>query len=403
MLKDKSRFLFFISFCVIVSLRANICPAQNSLPQLQKALSERGSFVESDFTALSKGEPVVKLLSARNKRDVAVAGLVPLQASAELFLESYRESLTRKNNPAILEIGSFSGQPMIDDLQSLTFEDRDIDDLRQCTVGDCRFKLSTLMMDRLHKEVDWQAADYRARASHVLKLMLLDYVRDYLARGDAALIEYHDKQTAVRLADEQRELMAALGRDLLTDIPADFTSPSDPALKLVEHALVWSKIKFGLKPVITINHITIYKREQQTGPQILIASKQIYANHYFDSSLALTVFLSLPGVTGSYLYYENRSRADTLGGAFSGLKRGLIENRALNSVKAILGQSQISLQARALNQNDPAAATTSEGSVRRWKVGKLQVFLLLLCIAALVLLVGLRSYNWKVGFTRAAP
>jgi hypothetical protein len=403
MLNNKSSLQILFGICVLMSLGANTCPAQNSVAEFQKALTDKGSFTETDFHALTQGRPVVKLLSARDRREVVVAGLAPLQAPAELFLQSFRESMTRKNNPAILEIGSFSSQPTIDDLQLLTFENRDLEDLKECVVGDCPLKLSAAMIDRLHKEVDWNAPDFRAQATQVLKLMLLDYVRDYQARGDSALIEYNDKQIAVRLADEQRDLMAALNHDFLEEIPQYLKSSPNAELHMIEHALVWSKIKFGFKPVIAINHITIYQREQKSGPQILIASKQIYANHYFDSSLALTAFLSIPGASSGYLFYENRSRADGLGGAFSGLKRSIVENRALDSVKAILHQSQASLEARALNGAEASAETTNVGTGRRWRVGRVQAFLLLICIAALVLLVGLRSYNWKFGISRAAP
>jgi len=403
MLINKSSLLIFFGICALVSFSANNCPAQNSVAEFHKALSDRASFDGTDFVALAEGQPVVKLLPARDKREVVVAGLTPLKAPAELFLQSFRESMTRNSNPAILEIGGFSSKPTIDDLQMLTFEERDLDDLKECVVGDCRLKLSALMIERLQEEVDWSAPDYRAQATQLLKAMLLDYVRDYQARGDSALIEYHDKQTAVRLADEQQDLMAALSQDLLDEIPKNLASSSNAEWRLVEQALVWSKIKFGLKPVIAINHITIYQREQKSGPQILIASKQIYANHYFDSSLALTAFLNIPGASSGYLFYENRSRADGLGGAFSGLKRGIIENRALDGVKAILYQSQLSLEARALNGSESSAATVSDvGIGKRYRVGRVQALLLLLCIAALVLLVGFRSYYWKFGVSRAA-
>jgi len=75
----------------------------------------------------------------------------------------------------------------------------------------------------------------------------------------------------------------------------------------------------------------------------------------------------------------------------------------LDSVKAILHQSQASLEARALNGAESSAETTDVGTGRRWRVGRVQAFLLLICIAALVLLVGLRSYSWKFGISRAAP
>ena len=103
--------------------------------------------------------------------------------------------------------------------------------------------------------------------------------------------------------------------------------------------LVWSKIKFGLKPVIAINHISIYKRNSDVGPQVLIASKQIYANHYFNASLALMAFVRVPDApNGAYLVYENRSRADGLEGPFGKIKRGVVEKKAVEGLRAILGE-----------------------------------------------------------------
>jgi hypothetical protein len=141
------------------------------------------------------------------------------------------------------------------------------------------------MIERLRREVNWAAADYRIQATQLLKQILLDYVRDYLDRGDPALIEYNDKPKVVRLADELRALLA---ESTYADRFTEFREPLNGSMKsefsMVESAIVWSKIKFGLKPVIAINHIIIYQLAQKVGPQVLVASKQIYANHYFDSS-----------------------------------------------------------------------------------------------------------------------
>ena len=110
-------------------------------------------------------------------------------------------------------------------------------------------------------------------------------------------------------AAEQRALTSATG------YVNSFLGDTKSGLQLLQETLVWSKIKFGLKPVIAVNHISIYKRNSDAGPQVLVASKQIYANHYFNAFLALTAFVNVPGATnGSYLVYENRSRADGLEG-----------------------------------------------------------------------------------------
>src|SRR5207249_9134929 len=136
----------------------------------------------------------------------------------------------------------------------------------------------------------------------------------------------------IRLAEEQQALMA--GSTSTHDILSELPRPSQPELAIVENTIVWSQIKYGLKPVIAINHIMIYIREQKSGPQVLIVSKQIYANHYFDSSLALTAFGSITDDSPkSYLFYENRSRLDGLTGAFGKMKRGIVEDKAVDSLK----------------------------------------------------------------------
>ncbi len=392
-----SKLVVFATLCAIVWPCTDIALAQSSVAEFQKLLRERLAFDETDITALQQGRTVIKLLPAQDKREVAVSGLVRLQVPADVFLQSFRENMVRKSNPAILEIGSFSSQPTLADLKDLTFEKGDIEDLKTCVVGDCQLKLSALMIERLHKEVNWEAPDYHNQATQLLKLILLDYVRDYRDRGDVALIEYNDKVKAVHLAEEQRALKASSSflYDVLRSPQSAKASPK-PVLTNVENAIVWSKVKFGLKPVIAINHITIYKDDTETRPQILIASKQIYANHYFDSSLALTAFVNIPGESaGSYLFYENRSRADGLEGAFRGLKRGIVEGKAVNGLRAILEQSKVNLTARALNRTESAPLSETKRSWRRWTVGGVHLFLWLFIIMAFVTLLALSSYDWK--------
>jgi hypothetical protein len=370
-----------------------------------KILREKAAFDETAFGALREGQTVVRLLPPQDKREVAVSGLVGLEVPVEMFLESFRESMTRKTNPAILEIGSFSNTPTLEDLRDFTIEDRDLADLKECVVGDCRLKLSAGMIERFQKEVDWQAPDYRIQATNLLKQMLVDYVRDYQARGDAALIEYNDKSKGIRLADEHRALMNAPGyvNDFLAKFPQHLRGVPTSDLHVVENAIVWSKIKFGLKPVFSINHITVYKREQGTGPQVLISSKQIYANHYFDSSLALTAFVNVPGaVPGSYLVYENRSRADGLEGAFSQIKRSIVEGRAVDGLKSILESSKMNLTARALNQGDATPLATEKQGWKRWRLGGVHLFAWLSLITAFIALFTLGSYGRKRGIVRSA-
>jgi hypothetical protein len=368
---------------LLVCLAATTTWAQASLGEFQKALQEKAAFQQTDFAALQLNQPVVRLAPTSDKREIAVSGLVNIRVGAEEFLRSYRESMTQRTNPAILEIGSFGPEPSINDLASLTLETGDIEDLKDCLVGDCQIKLSAAMIERFRKEIDWDAPNYQLAVTNLFKLMLLDYVRDFRARGEAALIDYNDKRDEVSLASEQRALDGASSyiNDLLTKAKSD--------LQLAQDSIVWSKIKFGLKPVIAVNHIRIYKRNRDAGPQVLVASNQIYANHYFNASRALTAFVNVPGVNdGAYLVYENRSRADGLGGPFGKIKRGVVEKKALEGLKAILEHSQASLGGSALTAGtEDIAAYQSYGWGHRLFGGIRPVLWLLLLSALIALLV----------------
>jgi hypothetical protein len=318
--------------------------------------------------------------------------LVNLRANADEFLRSYRDSLTRKNNAAVLEVGTFSSSPAMTDLENLTLEANDVEDLKNCVVGNCELKLSAAMIERFGREVNWQGPDYAQQATQLFKTMLIEYVKDYRARGDAALIAYNDKQNEIRVAEEHDAIRRVSG--YLNDLASTAGSSE---LQPLEEILVWNKIKFGLKPVISINHITIYKRERELGPQVLAVSKQIYANHYFNSSLALTGFVTVAG-PASYLVYENRSRADGLSGPFSKFKRGVVEKKALEGLRGILQHSKLTLEGPAL-----AEATASTNPPGGWKhrlFGGIRPLLWFLIISGFIVLLALRSYEGKA--SRAA-
>lgn len=338
--------------------------AQTSVDALRKALREQAAFTAEDLSGLEQGRVVAKLLSVKDKREVAVCGVVRLPVPPAAFLQFTRDNVAQQNNRAILKIGKFSSPPTIEDLQALTLEYRDIEDLKRCAATDCNLKMSAAMIERVRNEVNWNAPDYRAQATLVFRQMLLEYVRDYLARGTAALIEYSDRSHGVSLDEELRSLLDA--SPYFNQFAPEFTKylrSFPPRLSGAENFIFWSKIKFGLKPVVTITHVVIYPRPANTAPQVLVASKQIYANHYFDSSLAMSAFINFP-TTGpnsdSYLLYMNRSRADALGGLFSGLKRSLVENEAMGSLQSILQEQRLKLEAGSGVQPGSANRSSTE-------------------------------------------
>ena len=369
------------TLAVLVCLGATGALAQTTTAEFQRILQEKAAFDETDLAALTQDQTVVRLAPTSDKREVAVAGVTNIRAEAEAFLQSYRDSMTRKNNGAILEIGSFGKEPTLADLASLTIEPQDIEDLKECVVGDCQVKLSASMIERFRREIHWQAPDYQVSVTNLFKQIILDYVRDYRARGERALIEYNDKRNEISLAAEQRLLTRA------SSYVNDLLGNPGSGLQLFEDTIVWSKIRFGLKPVFAINHIRIYKRDGNVGPQVLVSSNQIYANHYFNASLAATAFVSVPGA--SYLLYENRSVADGLEGPFSKIKRGVVEKKAVEGIRAILDQSKASIGAPSLSAANVEFSSYQSPGWGRRLFGGIRPLLWLLVISALIALVAL--------------
>jgi len=376
------------TLCALVCLTTTAVPAQSSAGEFQRILNEKAAFQPADFAALEQGQTIVKLTPITDKREIAMCGLVTLRTSADQFLRTYLENMTRQNNQTILEAGRFGTAPAVADLQQLTIDAAEIEDLKACVAGDCSLKLSAKMIERLRREVDWDASDYEAQATLLLKTMLTEYVRDYVARGPEALIEYHDKRNRIRLADEQQALGSASG--YLTDLLREAGS----GMQVVEDVIIWSKIKFGLKPVLVINHVRAYKPERETGLQVLVASNQIYATHYFTSSLALTAFVSVPGAS-PYLVFENRSRTDGLVGPFSKLKRGVIEKKSVAGLKAILEHSKTSIEGPAYaGENAAAAAMRRSTGWSRRLFGGIRPLLWVLVLSALAALLLLRRTEY---------
>lgn len=100
----------------------------------------------------------------------------------------------------------------------------------------------------------------------------------------------------------------------------------------VSNFLYWSTEQFGPKPVASVTQVFI---DAQPG-RAAIASKQLYASHYFNASLGLTAALDDSGdgsQPGMYLVYLNRSRVDLLQGFWGGLRRAFLRSRLRNGMR----------------------------------------------------------------------
>ena len=311
---------------------------------LAESFRRRLNLTAEESTALERGDPVVRILRAKDRREVGVNGIVRLQANPATSFKAFQQSITQQKSDRAANGNPFGNPARIEDLQALTLSPREIADLQHCSIGSCKFKLSAEMIERFQNEIDWTQPDRDSKAILMFRQMLVDYVQRYVQEGDAALIEYRDGSRPVKVADEYRSLLPEFSylTELAPELIDYLSNYPHQELKGVTNEIVWAKVSFGLKPVVIVTHQTTYQPEPG---RIFLISKQIYANHYFDSSLGLTVISGQSGgPTDAYLLYVNHSRAAALDGAFSGLKHRLVEREAANSLADLLLSTRANLQ-----------------------------------------------------------
>jgi hypothetical protein len=332
--------LIRFTLAVFEILIASLLAAQTS-GEPEGFLKKHAGFTQQDLSDLAGGNPAARILDPSVPTEVVPFGTVRVSASAEFFVEKFRDIATFKKGREVLQIGKFHSPPRLEDLDALTLGQDEIETLKRCRVGDCGLKMTAGMITRLQKEVNWTAPEWQRLAMITYRRILFDFVNSYLDKGSAALAVYQDKPEPLRLADQLRSILQASPylRQYLPELNDHLIRFPDGRVPDSEHFLYWSQEKFGFKPVVSITHVTICRVMQGGATSYVIASMQVYADHYFTGSLGLSAFVDRdrrqPG-SDAYLMYLNRTRVDLLQGFFSGLKRFFIKRRLLDGMDKYL-------------------------------------------------------------------
>src|SRR5215475_3002083 len=304
---------------------AAFATAQTESQTAKVFLGKYLSFTESDISALDSGQLITKLPKVSDSREVAAFAAVRVNAPPEQLAIQFHDIVRWKQGDSVPEIGKFSDKPTIADLSGLSMDPEDIKAMKKCKPSNCDIKLSAVSMERLVNGTNWNSENFQHQAENLFKQMLVDYLGTYKLGGNRYLIQYDDKKQPLKLLEEFSALLKE--SNYVTGYAPELANYIDkfPNAELPgsEGYIYWSKEKFGIQPVLSLTHVTIYPRKHGNAKEVLIASKQLYASHYFESSLAFTMMIPREG-GGSYLVYINRSRTDTLRGLLSGITRMFI-------------------------------------------------------------------------------
>ena len=307
---------------------------------------------DSDWAAVTRGEPFAKVL-ATDSREIAVAGAVRIAASSERLVDRYREVENLKRSAIVLDLGRLSKPPRAADLATVPLEDYSLD-LRDCRPGECRVRLGEPEIARFHREVDWACGEL-ARA-----------FADRLERGpDGIRGGLQPRRTARRcppLPTSEEPLSVPAELSLLVSrfgflnafAPAFYAylrefGPGGP--NGLDEVMYWSKEDFGVRPVLRLSHQAIYRASPRA---IVIATNQIYADHYLDAGLTLTMTIDATDAGAKPAFYMvsvSRARTRSLGGMLRSFVRSTVQNRSRDALRKIL----------AVDEDEPRTALTPPG------------------------------------------
>ena len=310
---------------------------------IESLLRQELGFSAADLRALDEGSAVIRSLDTPVHEELAHVGVVYIDASPERFIERFRDIERFETGPGIPQIGRFGSPPLLEDLESLSLPEEDVEALSKCRPGDCDVKLPAAAMSRFRNEVDWSSANAAHQADQISRELILDLVQAYQKDGNAALGYYDDGDDPLPVAEQFRALL-----DSTDPLPApvpnllaylDDYPRGRPAG--AEDFFYWTVVDFGLKPTIRVNHVTIYPLAalQPSDVSYAIAIKQLYASHYFHTTLELRFLVDHSRHSdrrGSSLISITRSRNDGMTG-FKGLfLRPIIRRRSRNAVRGYL-------------------------------------------------------------------
>jgi hypothetical protein len=326
-----------------VTLLSGLAQSQANAGQAQALLRTVAAFTNAELARLDRGEPIARVLDT-DRREVAVVGAVRIAGPQAKLFERYRGALALKTSDVVIETGKFSNPPLPDDLRDLHFEDYDLDTIRTCKPGDCGVRLSTPDMERFARDVNWSAPNWKQQAGDLWRKLLAANANAYLATG--TLGDYRNKATPLDVADEFKILFGSFGdfEKLSPEFMTHVKQFPSARLEGTEDLLFWSKDDIN-RPVTRVTHLSLYPAPAGARRPGLIATKQIYAAHYFDAGLGLTCAFD-DGTSGFYMVAINRVRTRSLTSFTRSLVRSIVQRRSRDAMEGILRSMKAAIEKR---------------------------------------------------------
>jgi hypothetical protein len=290
---------------------------------------------------IQKGKAVAKILRSSNPSDIFVFGAVYIHARPVRYLQLMRDIDKLSKLSGYLGAGEFSATPAMGDMDGLSLDQNDIKDLRNCRPGNCELQLPEESMESVRNAIDWRSPNLAQQANDLAKHRIIKLLDSYQHNGNRALGTYRDKRDPLPVAVHFQSLLSRLEffPQYLPDLNRyllDFPQ-SKPAG--TQDFFYWEKVNFGLKPTIRVNHAVVYDPPDHGLRVYVVAIKQLYASHYFQTAIDLSFCVQGSGESeknGFYLITVKASRQAGLTGFKGGLLRSIVVRKTRSSLARVL-------------------------------------------------------------------
>ena len=290
-------------------------------------LQRVGGLSASELASLERGSIIAKVIDTGDRSEIFSLAVMRVKTTPARALQRLRDLDGRAGAPWIIQAGRVAAAPSPSDFGAMTLDPGDVKHLGKCVMNNCELRLPAEVMDQFRKEVDWSSDTRTARANALFRQMLASYAAAYLQRGQAALFKYDNNDDPVRIADSLHILIPRFEvlRDTAPDLHEYLESFPEGRPEDAEDVLYWLKEKFWLVNVLSMTHATVADRATTSGRLVVAVSKQLYANHYYESSVGATFFLEGASGWGPHVIYINRTRADIRRTGFTWFERVLLK------------------------------------------------------------------------------
>ncbi|MBC8367515.1 hypothetical protein H8E52_08900 [bacterium] len=301
---------------------------------LQELLILHFDFAPANIQTVRRGDYAVKILDGADSSELIAMGVLRIDATPTTILEALRQATLPPFAGMDFQAALFSRTPALSDLKDLTLAPDVIAGIASCKAGDCIFKLPAADMARFRNQISWKAPDAGAQANTIFRELLLQYLVAYQKGGGQALPRIDDKKEQLNLEAVFQGLLArSLLRDLdlgLSTYLDDFPTSNQTG---IESTFFWSRKKLGPRYVASLHHRGL---RVENGPEgwSFVATRRIYANHFFQAGLDLAVVIPRED-GGSYLLRVDHARVDALTGVAK-LGRGKLKQTVREGLAAEL-------------------------------------------------------------------